>query len=465
MTVVLARLLRLHRTGASAIALGVALGLSSWSAPAHAQSIVDALALSYMTNPQIDAQRAKLRATDEGVPAAIGGWLPKVTVSGGYGKGWLRIDSPNRVSEQQDPRSATFTFDQTFWRGGGQEADLDKAEAQVRQERASLDGVERTVLLSAATAYMNVLRNQAVVELRRNNVQVLERQLEATRDRFNVGENTRTDVAQAEARLASARAQLRAAEGDLSTSRATYQQVVGEQPGVLVDPSPPASLPLTLDEAVEAAKSSNPDVRVAIESEKVAETDVDRSRALLLPTLSFQAQLQRSEETGRDDVRQTTGIVQGRVSVPIYQGGGEYAGVRTTKETVGQRRLELDNARRRAIESAVQAWELLRSAEAQIESFDVNVRATEVALDGVQQEAAVGARTVLDVLDAEQEALNAKVNLVGARRDRIIAAYQLLAATGRLTAVEQKLPVTAYDPKAHYDRTRWRLIGTGIESK
>jgi outer membrane protein len=450
--------------GTSPALLALAVVAGFWAAPSHAQSIEEAMSAAYATNPTLQAKRAKLRATDETVTQALGYWRPTVTLKGDYGRMRQESNSATPPDQTRTPRSGKLTLSQPIFRGGRTVAATRKAENNVLSERAQLQAAEQTLLLSAATAYLDNLRDLAVLDLNRNNEQVLKKQLEATKDRFQVGELTRTDVSQAEARLSRAEALRVKAEGDLRASRASYLTVMGEAPRDLKEPVQPGGLPASLDDAVAQAKSTHPDVISAQYAEKAAQKNVDLVAGELLPTLSLDADAGRSWRATSLTSRTETVEVIASLSVPIYEGGtATYARVREAKEVAGQRRLEIDQTARTAIETATKAWESLETAQAQVRSYADQIKADEIALEGVKREAEVGSRTVLDVLDAEQELLDARVNLVKAKRDQWLAAFQLKAAVGKLTAQELGLAVDRYDPTQHYDKVHYKWFGTGID--
>lgn len=436
--------------------------------PAQAQSMEETLATTYRTNPQLLADRARLRALDEGVPRALSNWRPTVSLSAEAGRGRDRLRSENDSSttttsfQTRTPQTATVSVRQPLYRGGRTLAETSRAENLVLQGRAQLQSTEQSVLLDAATAYTNLLQDQAVLDLNINNEQVLQRQLDAARDRFQVGEITRTDVSQAEARLSRARADRIQAEGNLTASRANFLRIVGEPPARLSPTRTPPVLPTNEAQALAAAAADNPAVVAARYAERAARDDVDLVAGELLPTVSLQGDLSRQDEVqtrGFDrDVAEITAVL----SVPLYQAGSVDARVREAKQIASQRRILVEDTLSRAKEDATRTWEALTTARARIQAFQAQIRANEIALEGVEQEARVGSRTVLDVLDAEQELLDAKVSLVRAQRDEIVSGYQLAAAMGRLTAQSLSLPVQVYDPALNYNRTRDRWIGTGI---
>jgi TolC family type I secretion outer membrane protein len=432
-----------------------------------AQSLEEALAEAYARNPTLLAERAALRAVDEGVPQALSGWRPTVSISSSIGKRYQNNQFATGASSSQSsvPRSAGLSLAQPLYRGGATVAETNAAENRVLAGRANLIDVEQQVLLEAATAYMNVVRDQSLVELSISNEQVLERQLQATRDRFEVGEVTRTDVSQAEARLADASASRIEAEGNLEIARANYERLVGSLPGMLSFPDLAGMvvLPDGQEPALALAEQRNPTVVRAGFLERAALYDISAAGAQLLPQVSLDGSLQRSWQPSSFFEQSDTAQLTANLTVPLYQSGAEYARVRELRQVAVQRRRELDDARQRMHEAIGQTWERLETARARIRAFESSVRANEIALEGVDQEAAVGARTVLDVLDAEQELFSARVNLVRAEADEVVASFELLQVAGANTARDLGLPVQAYDPGAHYDEVRDKWIGFGSD--
>ncbi|MDP6426462.1 MAG: TolC family outer membrane protein [Rhodospirillales bacterium] len=441
--------------------LALAFGGLLLASPAGAQSLEEALAAAYTNNPELLAQRAEQRAVDEGVPQALANWRPKVTLSGDLARTHTHLNTRTTTNRDQmrSPRSADLVVTQPLFRGLRTAAGVAEAENDVLSQRAKVIAKEQDVLLAAATAYMGVVRDQAVLQLNINNEQVLRRQLEATRDRFRVGEITRTDVSQAEARLAGATADRIAAEGNLDTSRAEYQNVVGEAPRNLIQPAAPTDLPDNLEAALAAARTRHPDVVSAEFNVRSANDNIKSVRGELLPSLEVVGTLSRAWESSTNDSQVTTGSVKLDLTVPIYQKGSVYSRLREAKIDAGKSRLTLDDARRDQIQAAADAWETLQAAKARIQSFNAQIKASEIALEGVQREATVGSRTVLDVLDAEQELLDAKVNLVRAQRDEVVAAFELKETAGILTSRDMKLPVQHYDPADYYNQIRMKLFG------
>lgn len=438
--------------------------LSSAAFPAcvHAMSLKDALAAAYAGNPELQADRARVRAVDEKVPQALSGWRPRVEFKGT--SGYSRDHSSTRQSrdgyQSSNPRTVGVTLEQDLFSGFRTINQTRAAENTVKAARAQLAVTEQTVLQSVAEAYLNVVRDRAVVDLNVNNEQVLSRQLEATQDRFRVGELTRTDVSQSEARLAKATATRINAEAKLKASRANFERLVGLPANGLQYPSEPKGLPGSLEEAVDASQAEQPNVLAAEFSAEAAQNTVDATGGELMPALKLQADQSKSYDQSLDGARTKGYRVLAVVNVPLYEGGGTWSRLREAKQTAGQRRLQVDDAKKKSRELAVQAWENLVASRAQIESIQAQIDAASVALEGVQREAQVGSRTVLDVLDAEQELLNARVDLVSAQRDERVSAHSLLSAIGRLNAAALDLNVEAYDPAEHYEDVQGLWIGS-----
>jgi outer membrane protein len=428
-----------------------------------------ALIQAYQNNPQLNAQRAAARAVDENVSIALGGYRPRV--SGTSSLSQVHIDNLSRGTPNTRAvggRTVTtlgVTATQTLFNGFQTGNRTRQAEAQVFAARETLRNTEQSVLLSAATAYMNLLRDTAILELQRSNVTVLEATLRQTRDRFNVGEVTRTDVAQSESSLAAGRSSLLTAEANVVTSRANYRQVIGVEPGRLVAAMPVDRLsPRNLPGALGRARTEHPTITTAAYNVDAAAYQVKVAEGALYPTLSLQGAAQKSWNSASSLVplESLSASVTTQLSVPIYQGGGEYATIRQAKETLGQRRLDLDTARDQVQSTVTQAWGQLQAAKAQIEATQAQVAASEIALNGVREEARVGQRTTLDVLNAQQALVNARVALVTAQRDRVVASYTVLAATGGLSPRILGLGIPTYDPIVHYQQIRdsWTGVRT-----
>ncbi len=452
---------RRRHSSIGTIALGVLsgalfAGALAFSQGAAAQTLEDALVYAYQNNPALQAQRARLRAVDEEVPAALAGWRPTVEIAGDIGASYSRTDGmvPNAGSHTTAPHGVGLTATAPLYQGGRVSAQIDSAENRVNAGRAQLQAVEQSILLDTVTAYMDVLRFLSEIELSRSSERVVRRQLQAAMDRLEVGEVTRTDVAQAEARLAQAGAERVAAEGGMMSARAMYQQVTGQVPSTLSWPPVPMGLPESEEDALAAANDANPSITAASFIAQAAQADIEAASAALRPQISIVGDLRQRFDNSNLIDQTTDASIRASVRVPLYQGGAANARIRQSKQIAAQRLLELDESRRTVQEMVAQAWRALTSARAQIAAFESQVAAAAVALDGVEQETRVGLRTTLDVLDAEQEHFKAQINLVRAQREEIVAAYQLKAAIGALTAQQLGLPVDLYDPEAYYRSVR-----------
>ncbi len=444
------------------------------SSQAFADTINSALALAYRNNPTLNSQRASTRATDENVPQALSGYRPTLSVTATGGESSLgsttKVTSTNPATYStqtgyNSPFSTSISASQTLFNGFKTASKTRKAEAQVLAARATLRSTEQSVLLDAVTAYMNLLRDTAILGLQKSNVEVLQEQLRQTRDRFNVGEVTRTDVAQSEASLASGQSQYLTAESNYKSSAATYRKVIGVTPGKLAAGTPVDRFsPSTLNTAIAVASSSHPSVVAAQYNIDVALEDVKVQEAALYPTVSVTGSFSKNflSTSGLNTMDSYSGSVLGTVSVPIYQGGGEYSLIRQAKETLGQKRIDLDSARDSVRQTVVQAWGQLDAAKGNIDATTAQVKASEIALNGVREEARVGQRTTLDVLNAQQSLVNARVSLVSAQRDRVVASYTLLAGVGRLTPQVLGLHVPVYNAVTHYKQVRdsWAGVRT-----
>jgi outer membrane protein len=430
------------------------------STGAAADTLDWALVQAYQNNPSLNAQRALLRATDESVPQALSGYRPKISITANGGDNYTSVESRSggTTSTSVTPyvsRGVGAAATETLFNGFQTANKVRQAESQVMGERETLRVTTQQVLLDAATAYMNLLRDQAILELNRRNVEVLTEQLKQTRDRFQVGEVTRTDVAQAESRLAAARSSLLGAQSNVDTSQANYRRVIGVAPGKLAPGTPVDRLsPPTLGGAVALGEQQSPSVLAAMYGVDTAALAVKISEGALYPNLGVTASVSQNWEPTYNVNQQFLASLVGQLTVPIYQGGGEYAAIRQSKESLGQQRLNLDVNRDQARATVVQSWGQLEAAKAQIEATTAQVNAAVIALDGVRQEAIAGERTTLDVLNAQQELVNARVALVTAQHDRVVASYTLLAAVGGLAMRRLGLNVPLYDPEVHYQQVR-----------
>jgi outer membrane protein len=475
------------------------------SVPVRAETLKEALTAAYLFNPTLKSARAQLRATDNQVSAAKSGYRPTISAQFQYGYEDLRSNLQNGGSGNipvcagaidpangtcaggarglpvssiggnvqngtSNPRLAAVNLQQNVFDGFRTYNNVKGAEAQVEAGREDLRNAEINILLNSATAYMNVVRDQAIVNLRQNNVKVLSEQLRATQDRFQVGEVTRTDVAQAESGLAQSQADLSIAQGTLYGDQALFAQFIGHPPGTLRDPGPPTKLmPKTLQEAIDISEAESPGILGAIFRERAQEHQVKEAKGQLLPTLSFNASYSRSAqpfgEPNVTDLQDTR--VFGQLNVPLYQAGAVSAQIRQAIEALSARRQQVDEQRELARQNVSSQWGLVLAAKGNVAAGKSAVEATQIALEGVREEERVGQRTILDVLNSEQQNLNAQVNLVSFQRDLVVASYGVLAFEGRLTASDIALEAELYDPTRYYGEVKdaWFGWGASVESE
>jgi outer membrane protein len=445
-----------------AMALCAALMLSCADI-ASADTLDETLAAAYQYSPRIDAERARLRATDEEVARAMSGYRPVITGSADVGVQHTNTRPDTLGEGTTKPRGYGIELTQPIFRGFQTTFAVNQSEAEVRAGRETLRNVEQSVLLEAVTSFMDVVRDQAIVRLRENNVKVLGEELQATQDRFAVGEVTKTDVAQSQARRAGAVSELDLARANLKTSRGNYERTVGRPPEGLVEPNlKEGALPKSLDEAVGIGTNENPLVVNALYLEQSARFAVDRIRGELLPQIQLEASYQDRFETSRQIDETEIGTVTGRMTVPIYEGGEVYARVRQAKHIHVSRIQEIEQQRVEVKAQIVSAWSQLLAARAQLESAQAQVTANETALSGVREEERVGQRTRIEVLNAQQELLDSQVQLVVTRRNVIVAAYTLQSAIGRLDALSLGVTSLVYDPDQHYFEVRRKWWGLSI---
>lgn len=434
------------------------------STPARADDLQSALAAAYATNPDIAAARATQRATDEGVPIARAPGLPSLTGTATYTE-FLR-QGPNAFIAPARSVTADLGLSVPLYAGGAVKNAILAAKTRVEAGQAGLRGTEAGVFSQVVAVYMDVIRDAATVGLTRNNVQVLEVNLKATADRFEIGDVTRTDVAQSGSRLALARADLRNAEAALVASRERYVQIVGKGPDDLQPPPPLAGLPGSPEEAVQVALDSNPDLAAAHQRSKAAEYDVKVAGAGRLPQVSLfsngdYSNLLNSLSGGgafNFVQSQTTALAGLRATIPLFQGGLPAARQRQAQATSSAAMEQEISAERQVIASVRSAYTSWRAANDVITLNQTAVDAAALSLEGVRAENTVGNRTILNILDAEQELLRAQVGLVAARRNAYVAAFNLLAAMGRAQALDLGFDANMlYDPEANYRRVRGRV--------
>jgi outer membrane protein len=446
---------------AGAICLGFA------AVPAQAEALSEALAKAYQSNPQLNAERARQRATDENVPQALAGYRPQIVASLSAGLQSVRDLLPNNVIQTATlkPWTIGITVTQTLFNGFKTANSVRVAELQVQSGREALRNVGQGVLLDAVTVYTNVLANQSLVEAQRSNVAFLRETLGIVQKRLNAGDVTPTDTAQAEARLNRGLADLNAAEVNLAISQATYAQVIGNPPSRL-SPAEPVDryLPRSRDDATGLAFKSHPAVLAAGFDVDVATTSINVAESSLYPTVTLQGNASKSRDSDPSLSTFATdqASVIGQVTAPIYDGGTAASQTRQAKEVAAQSRLVLDQVRNQARTAATGAWVAHEGAKIAVSASESEVRAAGVALQGVQKEAAGGQRTTVDVLNSQQDLISAKARLIGAQRDRVIASYTLLSAIGKLDVKTLALNTPDYLPEVHYHQVRdaWHGLRT-----
>lgn len=454
-----------------ALAAGWLLG-TALSGPGFAQSVTETMQRAYGFNPQLDAERARQRATDEALPQALSGWRPTVTFSGSGGRADDEVrqrvpDRPTIVTDQnRDPRTLQLQLRQPIYDGGRTIASVDRADALIERGRYVLESTEQQVLAEAVAAHFDVLREQLILELYEGHVTALQSQLDSVQRRFERQDATRADLAQSVARYQRGLSDRRLAQGNLEQAQSAYLRIVGTPVnGLARSFTPPPGLPDSLEEAIALALDNNPDVLAAMRAIEVAESDIGVARAGLLPDISLQGNLRRVEQSDSPFVDRDIGEVLLVLTMPLYEAGGPSSRVREAKQVVSQRRRELDLTRTRVIDATKRQWAALVTARQRLALVRRQVEAAQIALDSVDQEVRAGTRTVLDRLNAEQELLDARIAEIRNRRDEAVAGYQLLSALGGLTARQQNLAVDYYDPLNNYERVRGKWWGTGIPNE
>ena len=458
-----------HRSGVAPVlatwttlALCCALPSAAW-----AEALSEALAKAYQTNPQLNAERARQRATDENVPQALAGYRPQIVASLSAGLQSVRNLLPDNTIQTANlkPWIIGVTVTQTLFNGFRTANNVRAAELQVQSGREALRNVGQGVLLDAVTAYTNVLANQSLVEAQRSNVAFLRETLSVTQRRLNAGDVTPTDSAQAEARLNRGLADLNAAEVALAVSQAIYAQVIGNAPSQLraaevVD----RYLPKSREDALTMAIRQHPAVMAAGFDVDVASTNIRVAEGALLPSASIQGSASRSRNNDPTlgTFAEDQASIVANVTAPIYDGGQAASQTRQAKEITAQSRLVLDQVRNQARTAATSAWVANEGAKIAVSASESEVKAATVALQGVQREAAGGQRTTVDVLNSQADLIQAKARLIGALRDRVIASYTLLSAVGHLDVKTLSLNTPDYLPEVHYQQVRdaWHGLRT-----
>jgi len=459
-----------HRSASIALFSALsALTLVVGGGSATAETLIDALSGAYEYSPTLDAERARQRARDEDIARANSGYRPDISANANVGRQiqWSRLQPQPAAGTQKSltsPRGYGVDLVQPLFTGFQVTNAVNSAEAADRAGRETLRGTEQQVLLDAVTAFGDVVRDQSIVKLSENNLSFLDAELKATQDRFNVGEVTKTDVAQAQARRALAQSDLDLARANLKSSRAIYEQVIGHPPSHLVEANPNTSLvPKSLDDAIAIGTKENPQVVQALYNEQAARYTVDQIRGELLPQAQLEATYQNNFDPSSGIDGAEGAAVVGRVNVPLYASGGEvYARVRQAKHTHISLLQEIEVSRAAAQSQVVQAWSQLQGYKAQSASDKASIVANTTALNGVKEEERVGQRTLLDVLNAQQELLQSQVNLETTKRNILVASYTLVAAIGRLSVSEVGAANQVYDPSVHYEEVRNKWFGIDI---
>jgi len=433
---------------------------------AKAQTVFDALSAAYNTNPTLRAQRAYLRAVDENVAIAKSGFRPTIAIRGSYQNNDISYDNYNQGGDGVNS-SASAVITQPLFNGLSTLNSIKAADKTVKSEQQNLYNVEQNVFLDASTAYFNVVQNTAILDLQRNNEKLLKRKLDETLERFNVGDVTRTDVSQAKARYAQAKSATIGAEGDLEASKAVYKQIIGSEPKTLSEPKNLSKyIPNNFNDALTYAKEHNFAVLAAKETLKAKDYTVSANTGALLPQVSLEgsANSTRSDlDTLIKDRKQDYYSIGVNMNVPLYDAGENRAKIRQSKYQKWQAQELLLQAERQAVSETTKAWEYMAANHAKIKSVKEQIKANEIALDGVQKEETLGNRTILDVLDAYNELLSSKVEEVKARRDYFVSGMQVLAAMGKLTADELHLAVDIYDAEKYYKETKGKWLSLSVD--
>jgi outer membrane protein len=445
----------------TAVLCGTALAAFVLAVPAQADSLAEALRAAYRRNPTLEADRARQRATDELVPAAKSGWRPTITGGATAQRQWSDTDVTRR--EAHSSLNLNIQLSQPVFRGFKTVEGIKAAKANVEAGRQQLLATEQTVLFDAVSAYLLVVRDQQILSIRQRNVANLQKQARGTQARFDVGEVTRTDVAQSRARVSGAQAEVAVAKANLESSIAAYVAATGKKPGK-VKYAKLGKLPASLDGALATAQDINPRILAASWVHDASRHDIEVAKGDLLPEISLRASGSYTidPQDGVDHSEQA--VVQGVLTVPIYQGGREYAAVRQAKQVASQRQVQIVEATRAVREQVTASWHVLASARQSIASAKAQVAASAQALDGINQEYLVGSRTTIDVLNAEQEVLNARLGLINAEYVQVLSGYQLLQAMGKLTARHLGLGGAYYDPADNYRAVKDKWIGTGVDN-
>ena len=451
---------QLHRLLQGLAVTGLFFAGSSVDAQADMLYFDESLVHSYMHNPDLQAERELLKATDEGVAQAVSGFRPSVTAA--YGRGNQRVSVGGATANYSHTDNRSIRLDQPLFRGFGTYHSFKSSKAQVQAQRHALKNAEQNTLLDAATAYVDVLRTRRLLELSSKNEAVLSKHLKATRDRFSVGEVTKTDVAQAEARLSLATSERVQAEADVEIANSTFERIVLDIPGEKLEAHRDVYdlLPSLLDEAIDLARENNPTLLQQLRTEDAARYTIGVQRAQLYPTVDLVGSVRRDEGNAQfSNQNFRSDSITVNVNIPLYQSGRVYSLVRQAKRQHSQTALETRDTLNRVREAVTRGWEQLDASKATIKATSDAIKAARLALEGVEQEHLYGARTTLDVLDAEQELFEAEVNLTTAERNEAVAQYNLAVLLGNFTVETLALPVEPYDDEAYYDDNAYKMLG------
>jgi outer membrane protein len=432
---------------------------------AQADTLADALASAYKTNPTLDGARQQTRQTDESFAQARAAFLPQIGITGSYGTQLRITESTTAFGTQRqkgtfEPQNATITASQSIFEGGRRLAQIGRANAQIEGAQQGLRSTEQQVLLGVIAIYMDVRRDEEAVRIREANVSLLEKQLQAAKDRFEVGEITRTDVAQAQARLSGSQAGLAAARSDLEASRAEYQRIIGTPATALEAPPAVSGVPAGLNDAIDTALNSNPDYLRFKQNERAARQQVRIERSELLPQVSVFGRMARDIDPSGPGIDQESQVAAAQISIPLFEGGFARSRTRAAKIGVLTAEAQTEEIRRTVVSQTTSAWNDYLASQRVIDASREQVRANELALEGVEQEQQVGLRTTLDVLDAQQELLDSQLAVIRAERDSYVAAHGLLLSIGRLDAKALNINAPLYDPDDHRDAVRWTILRT-----
>jgi outer membrane protein len=448
-----------------------ALALSmAFSSNAQAMNLREALAIAYKNNPELKSERSKLDASDENVTQANSGYMPSLTANGNlsYENADNTFISGQNRTTANTPKSANLQFQQNLYAGGRTMEQVERADNQVMSQRAALHNKEQQIFSQTVTAYSDLVRTKEILALSQHNESVLAQEVEATKIRFNLGDATKTDVSQAESRHARAISDRIAAEGELIQARSNFKKfTLVEAPDNVKMPTALPSIPKNVEEVSNKALKQNPQVISAEYGTKISENDINLALGALLPTVNLTGSIARTENDYDNPIstlstaESTDQQIRLAVSIPLYQGGDEYSKIRQAKDTKESALSNLEAAKA-AVETASQiAWKDLHTSRANIDASNKAVKASKLALESIREEQAAGTRTTLDVLDQEQELFTSQVNLANARRNEVIALFNVLSTMGELTAKNLNLDVKLHDPVAHYEDVKMKPFGLG----